>query len=629
MAEFGSQATRLSAPQGAGASPLAPVSSGVVKTFDLAPVAKLVDAGMSLFQDNQKAKQEKLRQSTLQQLSEEVNKIDQAGMTGQYTPSEANTRRQMLIQQSAAEFPHLIDDIRKIAALGKDFGMSGDIQQRMDDERKERHRLITKANDRGLYIGPNDPPEIVNEALQANQTATRLEEQLREAHETRKRQAEIAEIDQKAADRDLKNQSRKLLGKMADNQYDYFIKRVGQVAKSGGMSEEAKAGLQQHYLKVRGQIQMFKGSNPEMASATLEMFDTAWKQIEDYFKPGGDTKALENELSRTKAFYALEFIKSNPVAAKAVGVEAAGIKNHPYTVTGLDTPIQQFLGTTLADKEPTQVVVGDGNKERQTNEGLMKMVKAFKTPEEKAQLNNALKHYVDQFDTLNLKGKLREESASRLFGLIGSPEMSKYIKENNLPPETINQLNNMYQKRVTQVFEQNLEKKLIGTLAGNRVGIADTMLGMMGHKFKGAQSLAETVKVEHNGVGLTFTPVSSDNNTAEGARELNKLSATATQLVNVGAAITRMEPKAFWESQRHLFLPSMGYPVPEKPKDTMGDVSQEKNMAAAAKVPDSASDVNSPIRIRQDILDIENELRTAGPYARQYLEAELRKLKGQ
>lgn len=336
-------------------------------------------------------------------------------------------------------------------------------------------------------------------------------------------------------------------------------------------------------------------------------------------------------------------------------------KTHPALGSINFEPVQTFLlnasgvGEDPKSNVPLEQIVGHPDRVEKTLKGLKDMT-ASKTPEGRQQTLNAASALVDQYHTAFVAGKLGNSERDAMFKTLGSPEMTEFIRNNPLGPRMASQLATIYDKSYVQEFQNNLQNKLYSFINSdnpNRVGLADWILearGVSPAKHEAIQ-IKDLITVEHNGVGLTISPVSARKMSAEAVREFEKASKSASNIINIGAALVRKDPKQFWEENKARFLPGMGYPPPPevakqnsedaaalkreqqqpgKTADQKRILQHELDIATGNKNAPIDSQANQGIRNKADIDALEQELKSnPSPMARRLLETELRRLKGQ
>lgn len=659
--EFGSEATQLSAPQGAGAQPLQGVQSSSY-TPNLAPIANLIEGGISLFDKFKKGQAEEASNTVLKNLAEEVDKVDQGRITNALSVDEAARKKKLIYMQYRRNYPGMVDDFKKQASFDKEFGVASEINADVESARKQEETNIAAANARGIPVSIKDSPAVKKQALDLYQLSVRTEEGIKEARATAEYRHKELGWNREEAAAAAKSQSEDLLDTLGASHFQMFSNRVNEAiiaSQTGPLNDETKMGLRQYYQDLRGQITSLSKAAPELAGKYMALFDGAWKDIEDGLKPGGDLKLLKDKVESMKAMATLKFFKEVPNGAE-MAVVADMFKNHPVLANMNFAPVQRFLTDALGIPEegkpgkPLEQIVGHPDRVAATLDGLKKLTKAD-TPEKRQQVMNATSNLVDQYHDAFLTGKLSSKERDDMFKTLSSPEMTTFLRDNVAGGRMRTQLATIYDKAYVQEFQNNLQSKLFSFVNSdnpNRVGLADWILearGVSPAKHEALQ-MKDLIKVEHNGVGLTISPASPRKMSAEAAREFEKASRAASNIVNIGAAIQRKDPKVFWEENKALFLPGMGYPPPkEVSKQNKEDesalkrelatlnpgserykiVQNELEMASGNKNAPADTQGNQGIRNQSDIADLEKELKTASPRVRPILEAELKRLKGQ
>lgn len=659
--EFGSDATQLSAPQGAGAQPLQGVQSSSY-TPNLAPIANLLEGGISLFDKFKKGQAEEASNTILQNLAEEVDKVDQGRITNALSVDEAARKKKLIYMQYRRNYPGMVDDFKKQASFDKEFGVASEINADMDSARKQEETNIAAANSRGIPVSIKDSPAVKKQAIDLYQLSVRTEAGIKEARDTAEYRHKELGWNREDAAAAAKAQSEDLLDTLGSSHFQMFSNRVNEAitaSQTGPLTDETKMGLRQYYQDLRGQITALSKAAPDLASKYMALFDGAWKDIEDGLKPGGDLKLLKDKVETMKTMATLKFFKEVQGGAE-MAVMADMWKNHPVLGNINFAPVQAFLSNAAGLQEnvqpgkPLEQIVGHPDRVAATLDGLKKMTKAD-TPEKRQQVMNATSNLVDQYHDAFLTGKLSPKERDAMFKTLSSPEMTTFIRENKLGPRMSSQLATMYNKAYVQEFQNNLQSKVFDFVKSdnpNRVGLADWILQARGAdpaKHEAIQ-MKDLIVIEHNGVGLSISPVNARKMSAEAAREFEKLSRSASNIVNIGAAIQRKDPKAFWEENKALFLPGMGYPPPkevsrqnkedesalkrelstlEPGSERYKIVQNELDMASGKKNAPADTQGNQGIRNQADIAALEKELKTASPMVRSILEAELKRLKGQ
>ena len=660
-AEFGIEASQLSAPQGAGAQPLEGVRESSY-TPNLAPIANLAEGAFSLFKNFQKNKAEEDNNAFLSDLAEKVSNLDQGATTGQITKDEAERQRRMLYQKAYQMRPSLADDLRKQASFNQEFGISGAVHADIEAERKQKENTMGEMMKAGIPVSQNDPPALYKQKEELYLSTIRTRQQIQEYRDTVKFNIEKGNYDRAEGERILKTQSETLLSDLGTKHFSVFASQINSVISAiekGLPIDSGKAQLREYFQSISGQIAQLANGAPEAAARTQNLFTTQYKEVEDLLKPGGDLKALKDTLEKKVTLAKLEFMKM-PGAPEATALSEL-FKNHPVVLSGIYPAVQLFMGNATKERmegdKPLPQIVGHSDLEGQAQGVIKKLAVEVQNGDAKTKLDftNLLDNFVDQYHDGVLTNKLTAQSRDSLFKTLGDPNVLKYIRENQLGSKTTQYLTEMYDKAYVQEFQNSLQSKIFEQFqktGDERVGLADWVLA----RSKGAKpgqytsALKDLVKIEHNGTGLVITPINKSEQSQKAADEMRKAASAATHIVNIGAALMREDPKTFWDDKRSVFLPGMGYPPPkEKAAANKQDVEalsreltttndperkrmleRELAIANGTVKPPADSMANQSVRSNEDIRQLEQELsrKDLTPYMRGILEAELKKKKG-
>ena len=104
MAEFGERATQLSPPQGAGASPIGPVTAGLLDNGVFKGLANIADIFEKGLEVDAKAKAQAQQQAVVGGYAKKLGELNDAATTGQLKPSEISARRRALHSEYVAGY---------------------------------------------------------------------------------------------------------------------------------------------------------------------------------------------------------------------------------------------------------------------------------------------------------------------------------------------------------------------------------------------------------------------------------------------------------------------------------------------------------------------------------------------
>jgi len=178
MAEFGSQATQLSAPQGAGSAPLAPVQQQAVNTSSiqmLAAAAPAIGQGIANFMQKQAKDQET---AVVSAYTQEQATINAAIADGTLQPAEAAGRSKALFSKYAANFAGNMESLNKARTAlsgGSELGTAEDALK-TDQELRKSAKLAAQADGVEFYGGMSKQAE--DALLKAHSSGVRIQKQL-------------------------------------------------------------------------------------------------------------------------------------------------------------------------------------------------------------------------------------------------------------------------------------------------------------------------------------------------------------------------------------------------------------------------------------------------------------------
>lgn len=661
-AEFGMEASQLSAPQGAGASPLEGVKTSSY-TPDLAPVARLIESGASLFKQYKNAEADKEKSNILGTMMREIDAVNQAWDQKTISLDEADYRRRRIASKYASTYSSLREDIKGLLSVEREFGFSGVSHAKLDQERKQQEQTISDMQKVGIPASFNDSPEDFAKKKYAYFEALRLQNKIREERDTIEFQAKEQKWSNEEKQARLKSAGERTLSELTSVHYGVFtdsiLSAVGKI-RAGTYSEADRAQINKYYLDLRGMALSNKAVAPEATEAAINLIDTAWGGVKDLLQSGnGDINAVKNELERLVAATKLQAFKNDPDLLNTF-VASDLFKNNPYVLNAATEPVTRFLGRAIGSDPANpnsglEQIVGNPQREKQTLGTIRLMAPGAMKGNDKAksEFNNIMGNLVEQYHDKFLANKLGSESRDEMFKLFSDPNVASYIRSANLPADTRYKLSDIYMKAYTSEFQNSMQKKLYEFIApqdGSRVGLADTILQMRGTDPAklGQKQIKDLVEISYGSMGLNIVPKNGTAMAKDAQGQLTKLQSTATNIINIGAAITGMEPKAFWDANRHLLLPGMGYPPPKevvqqnsadaealkrelknpnlKPEQR-SIIQSELDVASGKKgVP---VDTNAAKRNQADIEELEKELaKVTSPAVRAILEGELKKKKG-
>jgi hypothetical protein len=618
-AQFGPDATRLSAPQGAGATPIAPVqrqTSGV----DLSGLANVGAAIANMLGASSKQDSEAVKNGILTDLSNKVDGVSAAYKTGQISLDQSKSQIESYYAQYKRTHPELLDEFTKLANFDKNFGSVAPISNEVQTQDTLRRDKLKSLSDQGIYTAGLSK-EAETKVIYAADESLRLQKQLTEQRAAAAERRTQTTFDQGQEDRTLKEGVTTALVEIGANNLDAFNSVAASLAddvlNGRRTGIEAQAALQKEYSRIQGTIAAASASHPELSGQFKGLFENAFNTMMPHMKEGNDVEKLKQDVERMKLTSMKSFL-SDPVLRRAATVSEVW-KNYPDALVKAMPNAQAFLLGKAAPTEGEESlprIVGNSALEKDTFKSLGGMVSAYnngKIPGDKGkvktEINNMLKGTLSEFSDQFKLNKLNPESRGRMFELISNSDIGKYIKENPLDAETKRGLDDVYRSAYQATLDGDLNKRLSQTLGGNVP--------------RGGPPLQakDMVDITFGPGGLVISPKGEYKaRAAEFAGELSRVAAAASKIVYIGAHLEgSTDYQAFWEANKAQLLPSMQYEMPKgkptgstKPTGSYTNETDLKNQVAApAMVPTPASESK-----QQKLKDIAESLRaTTDPKA--------------
>lgn len=649
-AEFGPEATQLSAPQGAGATPLEGIKTPA-SGIDLSPVSTFISGLGNMFEGMLKDRAEERKQQVLSEFVKENSKNDQA-FAQTKNRTAWMTRKKMIEDQFLTSNPELTEQFTKIVSLRKG-GVAEETENEFQAEQKRRDALLSEAS---KFAPTNVSPESQDLLIETVRTTNLMKEKTAEYRESEKFRASMAASDREAYDYQHKKESSQLVVQLAGSHEASLNSVLFDLAKrvqAGGDPLLAQKEAQDYYNKIQFGLSAAAAGNPEIASPFKANIENIWNTYKDSLKPGADLAALENEKKKiqTRAYVSL-FGKDPQFAELAVASQT--FANQPDILVKLDAKISKFLvanghienGRTSPAIESAagERIVGVPSLEKPAYEAIKAAVKLSLdgNPYDRAvqtkEAHGQIKAVVDQFVDLHLVNKLTPETRKNMNELLLDKSMAKFLKENPLPVSLANGL--------TRVVEENF-KQYKGTVRnllrdvlqgaykndpGNQVlmpspsvlgggvenyDVPDTRRG------KDVDPL-DAINISWRGDRMVFTPVKMPVDPEQQAMLITRLNKAADVLSNgviIGAHVHGEENYGkYFDSVKHMMFEGK-FPIPdapkeEKPKAPPAPPGVKRNKAEEAMAQDvaelntpSAPDGNEGIRIQYNLDSIRKELK--------------------
>lgn len=579
MADYSGNATQLSAPQGAGTQPLAPVQQQFVDTSIMPVVADVSTFLVKGLQEKRKIEAQQAEDSVVGDYLAKQRSIDNAVERGDLRRDVATTRSRALFTEMMANNPQYVKALNQANTAMRGGGTLGAVEddvKRMEDIQKTR---ITNAQSRGVTIYSWMSPETLERSLSSAESSKRAETEL---EQTVKKNAELRAqgAEQRTiADRNTKQDSIRILSGMAGDQVGRLSSLISDISGKVGSSmtfEEAQLVITKEFAQVEGALTAAAGVNPELAGSYRSLFTDLKLLADKAVNPTTKAQVLKDEYNVIVYRSMLMGITSDP-KMKAVVAANQMLGGNAVTALNASAPITEFIAK-MSTIDPTSgeyvpEVVGNPTVEKDVltflNKGIEKLNSNGYADNPKAKgeatnsVNNLLKQVGDKFRT----GQLTPDKMQDLSKFFASPQYGKFVASGAITPQAAETAKMAWQQTyVPAVIEQ----------VGGRLNTISQQFQSSGGGISPV-NIVDLMDIKFSGAGITFVPKNvpvmeqyRQGWQQKAVADLNSVKAGINQLIHIGAHLEGSTDYAqYWENNKHLYLPSI-YPDPNKLK--IGDV---------------------------------------------------------
>ena len=581
MADFGVRATELSGPSSAGSAPLQAVQPQSQK-FNMGFLDGVGAVVGELIKGDAKTSRIDM---AVNDYSEQLNKINQASITGQMSSSEADRKRREVWSTTQTKY----GDVPAAAlqqALDKQFkaasGASGidDEMTRAKEMRKREDDLVFEGAKLGIYdVKFASNPDTREMALDMMQTYNDNQRKLEMAGKQYERSRQMVENGQK----DMKfqqDQDKLKLERAAKDFFQNNSTKYGDVVGSltANLVDKVRSGQMQGedaIFQIQAQVNSFRGQ----ANAALTHDTASQSRLNQYLD-----SLVDNAKYQMDPKNITEFTKERNALAVAKR-QAALMQQDDFTTTlsafrGLigDTAFSQVAGLEVSTKllgnfskvaaTGTTTVVQDGDKNVQkiTYGSINKAVDSIRSGavlDATMETSDVEKHTKAIIQDM---GKIRENNPVKLtetVNFLAGPSVKYLIEQKKLSPVDMMEAGEVYKTlyrgqlmgTVSQMLSTKVEQGPMKGYAGGNVPIAQLV----------------DFNVDDNGV-VNMVPKWDDKDfnksyaaqvraTTE-LRDINKQMSAINTAIKVGAHMEgRTDYKKYFEENASLFLPTF---MPDK-----------------------------------------------------------------
>lgn len=577
MADFGAQATSLSAPQGAGAEVQNPVKEQVVGTQI---PDQLIGAAVDIFATGLKnqAKQAELdrKNAVVKGYVDSETNINNAVATGQIDSASAAARSRANFNKYAASHSEYIEDLQKAGNALKGFTEKGTVEDDLKAQAVIRAQDIQQAQQRGFTFSPGMPKEAVDSQIRASQAGIRAE---REYGELVKRNTEAraqGTFDQHIADRQEKDLSFRAVNDIAGANLDAFGSLGSSLAagvKAGTLDPQlAAAQLAERFSHINGAIQAAARVNPEIAAPYRTLFNDMNTVYTGLLKPGADVEALENQLKVMKTKAQILALQDPNVLA---GVTVSNLfGNNP----SLDLTVSKYAVGTLT--KLAQILPGDnvsyapqlvGNPEAEKDS--LKLLKGYAAKLNdpkiankegfKREAGNATNQILKQTGAF-LDNGASPEKLRDLADFFASPEYANLVTSGVIDKQAAQAAAKTFQLKYEPAIINGVQQKLKASVGNQSVTTFDSQgRPVDSQPVDNAKTAKDVVDIKFTGAGIVFEPkagVGADarKQQQDTVRDLQTAQKGINQLIHIGAHMAgTTDYGKYWEDNKHIFLPDV------------------------------------------------------------------------
>lgn len=575
MADFGVEATTLSAPQGAGTQAIPAVQEQAVTVNPMGLLDNVVDVWNKVTSVNKKEEAEKRKNAVIASYVRAETSINDAVVSGQMPADQAAARSRANANKHAASYPEFIGEFKTAADALRGITERGEVEEKIKNERELRKTDIKQAQERGYTFYPGMSASAEDAQIRAAKTGIQLETQQRIEFAKNSEARANGTYNQGVADREQKNNAMTIINSLAGGNMDAFhavVTDAGGQVRSGKMDPAAaQAAITQQYTKIQAAIQAAAGTNPELAGTYRTLFDDVYKLGMKLTDPKDAAENVSNQLKLKVDTLKLMAVSSNPRIAGAVALSQLLPMNTNLALASTKESLE-ILATVsqmaATDKSISPQIVGNTDAEADVLKLLSSSLDGLKTG--KAQnkdiaaiqagnsLNQVLKQTGDYLD----RGLATPQNLKGLAAFFASPSYASAVKDGLVSAESQQTAKKAFQMVYEPAVVNGVQKVLAESYTVN-TGLVANRAASGATLSPTTKAVSELVAIKFDGTGVVFDPQPGfsglDRDKQRNVLETLKVAQkSVTQLVHLGAHLEGTTDYAkFWEANKHIYLPNM------------------------------------------------------------------------
>lgn len=570
MAKF---ETDLAAPQGAGASVVAPVDTG----FNLPRVfGDLADAFAKGAANRAKEQAEAVKNQIVGEYTKKNAALDDALLQGGIDATRAATQRRSLFSQFASQYPEYTEDFNKVAKSFKEVGAIGTALDEEQAAKEQRRKLLGDAASKsGINVGLNDDPKVQDAAIRAHLAAVKFDDELKRTADQFNLQRGMNQEEREQFKQRTELNTNEALTQLGNAHMDLFSERIQVgvgILKAGGDITDIRRAAQEHLLSIRQQANNLTRLNPGMYQAFIGMFEEQMKILEDAPKIMNDD--YENRVKQVIAKTQLSMLNSNPeykrlVAASrgapSVPMDSKVIKIMDQVINMSNDPIKPQ--TAIMSSVPNQQGAFEAYKQWR--------VQADKNRDPKAntEANNIGKGILKSYGAVGSVEGMSSDQVEGFVDFVASPEFLRLRSEGSIDERTIADAKAAHTQYYFKPISQTIENRILNETFQPRARTVSAP-GQIPVRTAEPKAITFADMVEFKMVGDTLVAEpkiikGAALDVADSQRLADEMRGSVkyiNRLIASGANLDGYSSKAqYWEEQKHNFFPKI-YPNPEKVK---------------------------------------------------------------
>jgi hypothetical protein len=575
MAEFGERATQLSPPQGAGASPIAPVTAGLMDNGVFKGLSNIVDIFEKGLQVDAKAKAAAAEQAVVGGYAKKLQALNDAATSGQMKPSEVAARQRALHSEYVGGYSQYVDSLDKVSKSFKGTEI-GAAEDKIKTEQELRKEAVSAAQKAGFPITEGMGEKTVQAMVDAHQTAVRADAEFQRYTAKAAEERASGRYSQDVTDREYKQKSLMLVNEVANTNLStasQYAMDIGERLRANKIDlNTANAEWATYTARIEAQIQSASGINPELAAPYRSLFADLKLTGAKLFDPKAEFDVLTNQINLIQARGKLAALGDPQVAAAVVGSQLLGtnadlaLRASPVMLKAIDKLSK--LDVNAPGYKPQ--VVGNPEVEKPTLDFIKDSIDRLGTgrykdePQAKTELTNTINNMLAQVGKEMGNNGADAKYLKNVADFVASTKYGKYASENPMDAKTLAMATKTFQTAYEGPVVASIDKKLTEAFVTN-TGLVPNRAATGGTLQPTEKTFDRSnLKINFSGSGIYFdlakTPTDpiERQNAQKTVQALKEAETGVNQLIRLGAHLEGSVNYAkYWEDNKHIILPRL------------------------------------------------------------------------